>query len=179
VRAPIRTPLCTPFCAPRVNTCRPSITHYTMLSPIHSGTVVHSFLSFISYSKEENIMSILIAHLSHTYRKLSARNGYHYAGFFLFYLFSPPFAHHFNTRVNTCRHTYYPIITPSYYTISYSFGHSCSFFFIFHFFIKGRKHTIHSYRTLIASFVHGTAITYYPYMHSIRAPFCPPFARPC
>jgi hypothetical protein len=96
---------------------------------------------FLFKGRKHNVHSYrtLIAHLSHTYRKLSARNGYHYAGFFLFYLFSPPFAHHFNTRVNTCRHTYYPIITPSYYTISYSFGHSCSFFFIFHFFIKGRK----------------------------------------
>ena len=49
----------------RVNTCRdtyyPFITHHTILSPIHSGVVDSLFLSFISYSKEENILCILYA----------------------------------------------------------------------------------------------------------------------
>ena len=186
----IRAPFCTPFCPPYAHQYAhqysPIITHHIMISPFHSGTVVLSFLSFISLSKEENIMSILFTSLV---RVMAIT-----IPFSSFFTYSPtiraPFAHHsdhhsITTRTqfaHPCEHLpthLLPFHYPSYYTISHSVRDGCSFFFIFHFFIKGRKHTIHSYRTLIASFVHGTAITYYPYMHSIRAPFCPPFARPC
>ena len=83
-------------------------------------------------------------------------------------------AHHTHTNMHTIRT---PICTPilpyhypSYYDISVSFGDCCSFFFIFHFLIKGRKHN------LAQSLVRVMAITiqfssFFTYSPTIRAPF--------
>ena len=128
----IRHSICAPYCAP---ICTPILPyHYPLYYAISDsfGDSCSFFFIFHFFIKGRK-------HLIHSY----CTEWLSLFRFLPFLLILPtiraPFAHHSRTRVNTCRHTYYPFITPSYYTISHSFGDCCSFFFIFHFFIKGRK----------------------------------------
>ena len=162
----IRAPFCTPFCTPfahhsalhsptilrtRVNTCRhtyyPFITHHTILSLIHSETVVHSFLSFISLIKEENIIYILFA-----------RNGYHIL---------PIYALHSCTILTTIRP---PVLTPAVTLITLSLPYHYTIILYYLLFIRGT--VVHSFLSFISltkeeniisilctSFVHVMAIT--------------------
>jgi len=156
------TPLCSPFALHSRSIRAPSALHSALHYALHS--VLHS----------RSIRAPFCSPFEHHFARHSALHSSTILRTILRSIL--------RTRVNTC----HPFITPSYYTISDSFVHGCSFFFIFHFLNKGRKHTIHSLRKLIASLSHVMAITvlehrneslfFHTILLSIWLSILPPFA---
>ena len=143
----------------RVNTCRPLLPYHTILSPIHSLTLLVYFLPFYSYSKEENIISCFIRVIAIT--TLEHRND---SLFQIWVTILSPYAHTICATVLTLAHLYYSFITPIIIYYLRFIRELLLFIFYFHFFIKGRKH-----HSLIASLMHRMAIT--PLEHRNEWPF--------